>query len=516
MSRKVTVAVVLVAGVAIALVVASLQQDSSRRTTILEGIVDRDPAIRAEAWSLMGPDPGRSTVIERLLEHRDRPAVLADAAIEFDRRDWPNEAVFVTAAARLGDHRPLLDHLDRTRPDDVESREQLLSGVAVVMAEADPPLGERLLEACLAWLSPAERSRLLEAVVEAGAAAPRLDRPLISMALMGTPPPIASPEEPATIIARCIATGEPPRTAEETRRLPGWTLGSPSLASWGRLELQRRADDGDVEARRTLGTLDRERLLANAGAVAGDRSASFERRTISAARLVEQGRTPGDAALLNLLAAGPSDADGSVHASIVIAHRGLSETARRGLEARWLRSTEEAELRAGLLLAAMRLRDDEDTTEDPVRMEIDRLARESGTSPRVRRAARLVARATERWPFAPADLEAEAYAARTRRLEDGRYDPDAILLGLLAEDPEAARILVSRPEAPAVDAATFAREISWRRVLAGAFRPHWIDAVGEPVPGDEDALRLWVDLLAATRLTEPFAEPASSGEDLRR
>lgn len=516
MSRKVTLAFVLVTGVAIALVIASLQRGSSRRAAILEGIVDQDASIRAEAWKLMGPDPGRSVVTEQLLAHRDRPAVLAEAAVEFDRRDWANEAILVTAAARLGDHHPLITHLDRGDLGDAESREELLAGIAAVVAGADPALGERMIEACLGWLSAEEREMLLEALIVAGATTPEIDRPLLVMALMGTPPPSGSPDSPVTVLARCIATGDAPATTEEIRLLPGWTLGIPSLDSFGRSELRRRMNDGDAEARRTLGTLDRDRLLANAERVAADRAAGFERRTISAARLVEQERTPGDAALLNLLATGPGDADGSVHASVVIARGGLSETARDGLEARWLRSTDETELRAGLLLVAMRHRDGELATDDPGRLEIDRLARETESPPRVRRAARLVARATDRWPFEPSDLDADAYADRTRRLEDGRYDPDAILLGLVSDDPEAARLLVSPPVLPTADAATLAREIAWRRVLAGVFHPDWIDAVGEPVPGDEDALRLWIDLLAATRLTIPFAEPASSDEDLPR
>ena len=78
------------------------------------------------------------------------------------------------------------------------------------------------------------------------------------------------------------------------------------------------------------------------------------------------------------------------------------------------------------------------------------------------------------------------------------------------------RLLVSQPASPTPDAATFAREIAWRRVLTGIFRPSWIDTVGEPVPGDEEALRLWMDMLAAARLAAPFAQPASSGEDLPR
>lgn len=516
MTRKVTLAFVLVTGVAIALVIASLQRGSDRREAILEGIVDPDASIRAEAWKLMGPEPGRSVVIERLLEHRGRAAVLAEAAVEFDRRDWTNDAILVTAAARLGDHLPLITHLDRGDLGDADSRRELLAGIAAVVVGGNPTLGERMIEACLGWLSPSEREMLLEALIMAGATSPEIDRPLLAMALMGTPPPSGSPDSPVTVLARCIATEKAPRTAEEIRLLPAWTLGIPSLDSFGRSELQRRMNEDDAEARRTLGTLDRDRLMANAETVAADRGAGFERRAISAARLVEQGRTPGDAALLNLLATGPGDADGTVHASVVIARGGLSETARQRLSGRWLRSTDGTELRAGLLLAAMRHRDGELATDDPVRLEIDRLARDPETPPRVRRTARLVARATDRWPFDPSDLDADAYANRTRRLEDGRYDPDGVLLGLVSGDPEAARLLVSRPEIPAADAATFAREIAWRRVLAGVFHPDWIDAVGEPVPGDEDALRLWIDLLSATRSTDPFAEPAPSDEDLRR
>ena len=205
-----------------------------------------------------------------------------------------------------------------------------------------------------------------------------------------------------------------------------------------------------------------------------------------------------------------------MHAAACIAWLGLSDTGRAGLEDRWWRSDDEAEIRAAILLTALRHRDGSLPSEAPAIQEVDRLSRDADATPRVRRTARLAARAMQRWPFEMDDLDAEIYASRTRRFEDGRVDPDSMLLGLVAEDPVADRLLVTQPASPIADAPTFAREIAWRRTLAGHLRPEWIDITGEPIPGDEEALRLWVDLLAAARLVDRFAQPASSGEDLPR
>ena len=142
--------------------------------------------------------------------------------------------------------------------------------------------------------------------------------------------------------------------------------------------------------------------------------------------------------------------------------------------------------------------------DDPVRLLVDRTARDPQTDAESRRVARLAARSLGAWPFEPSDLEAGTYAGRTRRRPDGRVDPDATMLGMLAGDAEAERFLLLQPDLD-LDAGDFAREIAWRRLLAALWRPSWIDAVGEPVPGDEYALRLWIDAIAAARLGDASA-----------
>ena len=521
MSRTVTLAAVLVAGVAAALVIVSIQRGAIRGDAILDGIVDPDAGVRTQAWSLKGPGLDRERVLERLLQHRDQTAILAEAAIEFDRLDWKADPTLVVAAARLGDPEPLIACLSSETLQDAEARGELLTGVAMILAHPSlqtPGLqiGDRVMEACLSGLPRDDHPVLMEAMIAEGASPPGSNRPLLALALLGTSPADDFRDTTATILARSIATGELPSDQGIRAMLPGWTLASPTMASIGGPELIRRVDKDDPEARRALGVLDHERFLGSAKAVLADRTSTFERRAIAATRLLEHGRPPGDASILNLLLAGPEDSDGSVHAAACIAWLGLSDSGRKNIEDRWWHSGNDAEVQAALLLAALRHHDGSLPSDDPVRLEIDRLARDPNASPRVRRTARLATRATQRWPFEVEDLDPEIYASRTRRFEDGRLDPDAILLGLIAEDPVADRLLVSQPASPTPDAATFAREIAWRRALTGIFRPIWIETIGEPVPGDEEALRLWMDMLAAARLATPFAEPGSSGEDLTR
>ena len=80
------------------------------------------------------------------------------------------------------------------------------------------------------------------------------------------------------------------------------------------------------------------------------------------------------------------------------------------------------------------------------------------------------------------------------------------MLGMLAGDAEAGRFLLLQPDLD-LDASDFAREIAWRRLLAALWRPSWIESVGEPVPGDEYDLRLWIDAIAAARLGDASASP---------
>ena len=525
MSRTVTLAAVLVAGVAATLVLVSIQRGSMRDGAILDGIVDPDPGIRARAWSSKGPAVDRRMVLERLHRHRDRPEVLAEAAIEFDRLGWPADPTLVVAAARLGDPEPLiacLRALDRTEETEhLEARRELMRGVAATLG--DPGLrnsrrrtGDRIMEACLKGLPPGDHPLLMEAMIDERTSSPDGDRALLALALLGSTPSDDFATSPAITLAGSIASGELPADPDARALLPAWVLAGPRLASDGESELRERARRDDSDAGRVLAVLDRDRFLGSAGAVLADRTTTFDRRAIAATRLLEHGRPPGDASIINLLLSGPGDADGNVHAAACIAWRGLSDSAREGLLDRWWRSEDPAEVRAALLLVALRHHEGLLAVDDPARLEIERLARDPEAPPEVRRTARLTARATGDWPFDADELDAEVYADRTRRLEDGRIDPDAVLLGLITGDPVAERLLVSQPLSPPPDAAAFAREIASRRALAGLFHPEWIDSIGEPVPGDEKALRLWTDLLAAARLAAGFAQPASSGEDLPR
>ncbi|HAC09331.1 MAG TPA: hypothetical protein DCG14_06725, partial [Phycisphaerales bacterium] len=137
--------------------------------------------------------------------------------------------------------------------------------------------------------------------------------------------------------------------------------------------------------------------------------------------------------------------------------------------------------------------------------------------PAVRRTARLGLRAMDAW--AVDDPDPADYAARTARLPDGRLDPDAVMLGILADDPNVLRRLTTPPDLPdgPLDDATtrgWATEIAWRVSLVRGLRPDWWKTAGEPVPGSIRSLRRWIDLLDACRRLDPgFATTDRPGED---
>jgi hypothetical protein len=245
--------------------------------------------------------------------------------------------------------------------------------------------------------------------------------------------------------------------------------------------------------------------------VLADAAFGYDRRTIAAFRLLDHDAAPGDAAILNLLDDGPADGDDTVHAAALLGTRGLSTSARDRLIQRWLGSEDADQRRAGVMLAAVAARLGRTPLDPDAIATIDRLAIDQAADPRLRRTARLATRVLDRWPHG--DLDADAYAARTTRLDDGRLDADTVLLGILAGDPGASRRLTDAPRAaPLPDperAAAFARDVAWRRAIASSIAPRRFRRVGEPIPGDEDDLRLWIEALAAERLVSgPFLPEA--------
>ena len=99
------------------------------------------------------------------------------------------------------------------------------------------------------------------------------------------------------------------------------------------------------------------------------------------------------------------------------------------------------------------------------------------------------------------------YAARTRTLKNGRFDPDTALLRMLGQDPKALDILARQPQLPDSnlsdsDRVNWRREMQWRDWILQRMVPWWHQWVGEPFGGDDDGLRMRLDLLEAIQLLQ--------------
>ena len=527
MRRNATIAIALVAGIAAALFATAVRNQADRNEIILDGLRSPKAELRREAWKLVPANdgPGPSEITSLLLDPPNpaSPAALADAAREFKDRAWKAPAEMVDAAASLGDPIPLLAWLETTWPLEPGWLGSIASGLRVVLAE-DRPMAEECLDLLFA-VDSADHRAALRTLIENSTGGPDhlapdspLGRSLLALSLLGSKPSVDPTVDPWLLAAAAFLVDPAGPSDVEFDRLPAW-LRVTSIIPEHLERLKRRAEEGDVELELALAMQDDVRVIRAEQRVLGNRDASPSRRSLAASRLLDRLDRPGDATLLGLLADGPADPDGTVHAAAILAWRGLSPTAVRRIETRWLGSDDPDDLRAAMVLGVLRRSSgsDPDPGVDPTLIAIDEHARSEASPPRVRRTARLAARALDLWPFDPVVLDPNAYAARATRLADGRVDPDAVLLGLLADDPLAERRLVSAPASASGDASILAREIGWRVVLARLHRPDWMNDVGDPIPGNEDDLRLWVDVLAARRLAEAgFAPRAPSEEDQSR
>ncbi len=526
MIRPVTLAIVLVAGMAGALVVAIGDRGERREQDLLTGLTSDDGSLRRSTWASLSPDASaarRAGIMARLEDPGLPRAVIADAARGCLELDWPIVPAHATAAGEFGDAEAFLAWFG---PAVRESPAAIDAGAPAIrtILGSDERSGDELMAAVVAAVgSPPSRApvdRLADAV-DRGERSPTTRVQLV-LGRLGAPPPIDEPLDSITATRQLLAA---PETADGRvlETAPIWATANAGEAarSW----LKRRAEAGDADARRAVGLGDPARVTRAERAVLADPDFGYERRTIAAFRLLDAGAAPGDASILNLLDDGPADSDGTVHAAALLGWRGLSPTARDRLMRRWFESTDEDRRRAGIVLAAIAHRLGDDALIPAMVATIDRMVIDETSSAGLRRTARLATRVLGRWRHG--DVEPAAYAARTTRLPGGRLDPDSVLLGVLAGDEEASRRLTTSPRpAPLPDperAAAFARDLAWRRAILSSVAGQRLLRVGEPIPGDETDLRLWIDALAAERIvsgpflstTTPIAESAPTEETLR-
>jgi hypothetical protein len=512
--RPLTIALVLVAGMAVALVVTSQGRTERRELGLLESLTSDDGFVRRAAWESFARDANedrREEITARLADPSLSRAVLADAARGCLDLGWPIEPTHAIAAGEFGDADAFLAWFGPAlRSDDgvLETSATAIRSIStsdrraaddlmmeLVTFAGSPPSAERVarIAKILDDPSSAPATRIRLALGRLGAASKRL---LVDPdAVEATRGLFAAPDIDAAAVLDVV---------------PVWVLANAGDAA--QRHLDTLASEGDADAIRAIGLASADRVAAAERAILADPAAGYDRRSLAALRLLDHDVLLDEVILLNLLDAGPADGDGCVHAAALIAWRGLARETRTRLLARWIEGDDLDRIRAGVMLAAICHALDVEPLSPTIIAEIDRLAIESGGDPRTRRTARLATRVLERWPHD--DLDAASYAARTTRLDDGRLDADTVLLGMLAGDPDASRRLTTAPRAaPLPDparAAAFARDVAWRRAIVSSLAPDRFRIVGEPIPGDENDLRLWIEALAADRLVSgPFRIEAS-------
>ena len=529
MMRAASIAGVLVAGIAMALVWRTTVDVRDREDALIAALASDDGDARTEAWSSI--PAGSDLDLRRRIEFAFRdatPDARSDAAHAFLERDWrPTDEVaaiaLALAAANQNDPNPTLVWFTeawRRHPAALSNWSPALLAVMRADHRDRDPQTDRTLDRILAVddvprLEAVERWRSTRADLLPQSVIESID---LALGVRGRSP--ASIESETTAMQMILAGELDQREAAE--RSPTWFLASRAgvhLTS----TLERRAAKGEKDARIAIALQDDAKTQRVNEHVLADGTLDLDRRIIAAGRLLELD-PPDDATLLNLLADGPANADGTVHGLALVAMHGLSDTARQRLVNRWWSLDDPSRRRGATIIATL----DALATTDAVTTldaEIDedtltairRLATLDEPDANVRRTARLALRALDHWPLK--DVDPSAYASRTCRLPDGRLDPDAVLLGLLAGDPAAARYLTSQPDLPDhatedADRRRWASEIAWRVAITRSILPGWFEVTGEPIPGNVATLRRWIDLLEACRRTDPaFASGFDSGED---
>ncbi|MEE2971538.1 MAG: hypothetical protein VX672_00285, partial [Planctomycetota bacterium] len=414
MRTPATIAIALVAGVAITLVVATVRSGDARRDAILSGIAGSDPALRIAAWDLIprgygktnrerpstspGESVGRGEILTHLRDAGDAvdPPARAEAARQFVERGWLPDPYLIEAAAALGDSGPLEAWLDDSWSADPGSLEPVRDALDAAFETADDDRASAWTERLFGPSTPEHRDAVHAWLADrkdeppAIEAAQPLGRAVLALALHGRLTEVAEPSRLAA--AAAILTLPEGHPSTDVGPVPAWMLAASGTAT--HLDrLRERAEAEDADAIRTQAMLDVDRVVRAERRVLSNRSRSFDRRLLAASRLIERDATPGDAALLGLLAAGPTDSDGTVHGAAVVAWTGLSPTARRRLERRWLDSEDPRDVRAGILLGTLRRVLSPGTTNpdvvETIQSRVHELARSGEAPPSLRRTARL-------------------------------------------------------------------------------------------------------------------------------
>ena len=257
------------------------------------------------------------------------------------------------------------------------------------------------------------------------------------------------------------------------------------------IELKRRADTNDKVARKILRSSDSNEMNRTVKRVLDDKTKDIEIRRIAAWQIDQL----DDGTAMGVLSANPADGDNTVYATALLAEKHLSKSGLDNLIARWLIDYEANRRRVAAILIALR-------GDDPTLLQE---AEQREHDPAARRTMRMALLSLNAWPLK--EVHPEVYAARTRTLKNGRFDPDTALLRIMSKDPNALNVLAHQPELPdsnlsESDRVNWRREMQWRDWILKRTVPQWHQLVGEPFGGDESGLRLRLDLLEAIRLLQ--------------
>ena len=260
--------------------------------------------------------------------------------------------------------------------------------------QTDEILDRILAAEDVSWLEAVERWRSTRADLMSRTTIESID---LALGLRGRSP--ASVDSETTAMQHLLAGGLDQVDAAE--RSPSWFLASrpgPVPES----TLRRRAAEEQADARIALALRDLPQNRRVNERVLADTDLDLDRRIIAAGRLSVLD-PPDDATLLNLLADGPANADGTVHGVALVARKGLSETARRRLVTRWLSMKDPDRRRGAIMIATLQDAETESTIDVETLATIQRLATPDEPDAGVRRTARLALRALARWPLEDVD-----------------------------------------------------------------------------------------------------------------
>lgn len=531
MKYATTIAVAIVAGIAVALVVRSELATRARESALLDAITAEDPDLRRSGWAAIPEESDierRTGIVERM--RTAGPGAQADAGRAFLDRGWrpdleTDRIELATAAARAGDSAPLLVWFDAAWTSDPGALERWSDGLATVLDDAGSTpwsVSDRFLDGLFEsptdgrleaierwrWDRNATRSTRVDAALD------------LTLGLHGRTPRTVTDDATAmqAVLARNL--DDDPAGDESLALVPAWLLATRADRR-SRTTLESRSAAGDDAARLALALQDPEAVRRVNRAVLLDEDELIDRRLIAAGRVASLGPLDArdEATIRSLLETNPADTRGTVHAAAMIAHRSFDEATRADLRRRWSTSEAAAPRRAAILLAALEVTTGDLDPGSEAIATVRSAAEDPAVEPAVRRIARLGLRAMDAWSVD--ELDPADYAARTAHLPDGGLDPDAVMLGILAADADVLRRLTTPPDLPdgPLDESTtraWAAEIAWRVNLVRGLRPEWWRTAGEPVPDSIRSLRRWIDLLDACRRYDlGFATTDRPGEDER-